>query len=99
MLTAKLVRLDTAWSATPHPRRRTAWPLSRQNAAIRDIPSPADACVSASAATPGAQGGQSQAKHGVATVSAALVRDPGARRGKLGVRLPTKRLVDEASAQ
>src|SRR5215510_15827428 len=98
MLTAKLVRLDTAWSATPHPRRRTAWPLSRQNAAIRDIPSPA-ACDSASAAMPGAQAGEGQAKHRVATASAALLRDPGARRGKLGVRLPAKRLVDEAEVQ
>ena len=30
MLTAKLVRLDTAWSATPQPSERTAWPHSRR---------------------------------------------------------------------
>ena len=35
MLTAKLVRLDTAWSATPQPRRRPAWRGGRQNAAVR----------------------------------------------------------------
>ena len=35
MLTAKLVRLDTAWSATPQPRRRTAWPRRRRKRRYR----------------------------------------------------------------
>src|SRR5580692_11521555 len=49
MLTAKLVRLETTWSAMPQPRRRTALLFSRCRAAIHDRRSP-DAGVSDSAA-------------------------------------------------
>src|SRR5689334_645703 len=66
MLTAKLVRLDTAWSTTPQPRRMTALPFSRRKIAAGDFGAPGragPAWESTSAAMHAAPADDGHARH------------------------------------
>src|ERR1700683_4897800 len=67
MLTAKLVRLDTAWSATPQPSERTAWPHSRRTVTAQDGRGAADSAARpwapASAAMPATRSNDGHAEH------------------------------------
>src|SRR6185312_15068326 len=98
MLTAKLVRLETAWSATPQLRRRPAWRTSRHGTAVRRF-APLAACprrVASKSILTTATPGLSRTR---VTASASPLRGLGARCLGVPARRPPQHVVEQASGQ
>src|SRR5215471_4292929 len=107
MLTAALVRLDTAWSARPQLRRPASWrgrcQIAREDRWVPATARPGEsglACSAPESSSATTAGGAARRAASVDRPSAALLlRDLGARRRERAVGLPAQHLVDEPGGE